>query len=951
MDNNTIRIRGARTHNLKNVNVDIPRNKLVVITGLSGSGKSSLAFDTLYAEGQRRYAESVSAYARRFLDVMDKPDVESIEGLSPSIAIEQHTSGSNSRSTVATVTEIADYLRLLFSRAGVPYCPEHHVPLTRVGIHDMVDAALALPADTKVLILAPVARHQAVDPYQIAREMSRRGFVRLRVDGVVQGMDEVRPGESGALHDVEVVVDRLKISDLARSRLAESFETATKLSDGIAILSPLEGGASREFNLKYGCPVCGHTMGELTPAMFSFNNALGACPECQGTGWVEGFDENIIVRDPESSLFDGAVCGWGPKSHGNWVELQGLARQVGFSLMEPWKNLPEAVRTLILHGTQALEKPEAAWPQFEGVIPRLDRQWSRARSEATKTGLRVLRSVGICPACHGSRYRKEVQDVYIGEGDTRMNILEVTAMSLEELKGRLAALTFAPERAPIASGPMAEILKRLGFLIDVGLGYLTLNREAQTLSGGEMQRIRLAGQIGSGLTGVTYVLDEPTIGLHQRDNEKLIGTLRRLTDAGNSLIVVEHDIDVMRAADYIVDMGPGAGELGGTVVAAGTPKEIMANPHSRTGAYLAGRAVVDAPRLYLETPLQDALVLVGAKGHNLHNVTCHFPVGAITVVTGVSGSGKSTLINDTLAAALKRTFYRAKEKPLDYDALEGVDYFDKIIEVDQSPIGKTPRSNPATYTGLFTQIRDVFAATPAARERGYDSGRFSFNTPGGRCEACEGDGQIKIEMGFLPPVYVTCPTCLGKRYNRETLEVKYRGKNISEVLEMTVHEALDFFSAWPAIVRKLQTLEEVGLGYIRLGQSATTFSGGEAQRIKIAGELARRDTGRTLYVLDEPTTGLHFDDVAALMKVLRKLTDLGNTIIVIEHSLDVVRLSDWVIDIGPDGGDKGGYLVAEGTPEQVADCAASPTGKYLKREIKEAAAICRRLAKTKGAAA
>lgn len=945
MDTSTIRIRGARTHNLKNVDVDIPRNKLVVITGLSGSGKSSLAFDTLYAEGQRRYAESVSAYARRFLDVMDKPDVESIEGLSPSIAIEQHTSGSNSRSTVATVTEIADYLRLLFSRAGVPFCPQHHVPLTRVGIHDMVDAALSLPADTKVLILAPLAKHQAVDPYQIAREMSRRGFVRLRVDGIVQNMDEVRPGESGGIHDVEVVVDRLKISDLARSRLAESFETATKLAEGGAILSLLDGNDVREFSLKYGCPICGHTIGELTPAMFSFNNALGACPVCQGTGWVEGFDENIIVRDPNSSLFDGAVCGWGPKSHSNWVELQSLAQTVGFSIMAPWKDLPPAVRMLIMHGTKAAREIDPKMPDFEGVIPRLDRQWSRARSEATKTGLRVLRSIGLCPSCHGSRYRKEVQDVYIGEGDERMNILEVTSMSLEDVKDRLSRLMFAPQRAPIANGPMTEILKRLGFLIDVGLGYLTLNREAQTLSGGEMQRIRLAGQIGSGLTGVTYVLDEPTIGLHQRDNEKLIGTLRRLADAGNSLIVVEHDIDVMRAADYIVDMGPGAGELGGTVVAAGTPKEIMSNPQSRTGAYLAGRAVVDAPRIRLDVPLKEALVLVGAKGHNLHNITCHFPVGAITVVTGVSGSGKSTLINDTLAVALKKIFYRAKEKPLDYDTLEGVDYFDKIIEVDQSPIGKTPRSNPATYTGLFAQIRDVFAETPAARERGYDSGRFSFNTPGGRCENCEGDGQIKIEMGFLPPVYVMCPTCMGKRYNRETLEVKYRGKNISEVLDMTVQEALDFFSAWPAIVRKLQTLEEVGLGYIRLGQSATTFSGGEAQRIKIAGELARRDTGRTLYVLDEPTTGLHFDDVAALMKVLRKLTDLGNTVIVIEHSLDVIRLADWVIDIGPDGGTKGGHLVAEGTPEMVAHSRDSATGRYLLREIEQARTIKENLAR------
>ncbi len=930
----TIRIRGARTHNLKNIDLDIPRNRFVVVTGLSGSGKSSLAFDTLYAEGQRRYAESVSSYARQFMDVMDKPDVDAIEGLSPSISIEQHTATPSSRSTVSTITEISDYLRLLFSRAGVPYCPTHGEPLRRSGIHDMVDTALSLPVDTKVMIVAPIVRKGLVDPLMVGKEMTRRGYVRLLVDGAVCLCEELGGIDANVAHDIDVVVDRLKISDLARTRLAESFETAAKLTEGKAGLINLASDERIDFNLKYGCPVCGYAMGDLSPAMFSFNNALGACPKCEGAGILEQFDPNIVVKDPKLSLFEGAVCGYSPRNRVNFSQIVQLAGAMSFSLNEPWNRLPEWAQTVVLYGSDALREKGMKVPiDFDGVIPLLDKQWQGARSEGTKAGLRTMRRIAPCPECSGARYRKEVHSVFLGTGADKLNIVEVSALSLDDLYSRLDRLTLSEEQRQIAAGPLAEIKKRVGFLVDVGLGYLTLSREAKTLSGGEMQRIRLAGQIGSGLTGVTYVLDEPTIGLHQRDNEKLIKMMRRLTDAGNTLVVVEHDIDVIRAADYVVDMGPGAGELGGYVVAAGTPDEISRVPESKTGAYLSGASIVHAEVEPMENPTACSLRLVGAKGHNLKNLTCHFPVGAISVVTGVSGSGKSTLINDTLAAALRRHFYKSKEPALPYERIEGLDYFDKIIDVDQSPIGKTPRSNPATYTGLFTLIREVFATTQAAKERGYDTGRFSFNTPGGRCEACEGDGQIKIEMGFLPPVYVTCSTCMGRRYNRETLEVKYRGKSIADVLEMTVHEALEFFSVWPAVVRKLQMLSDVGLGYIRLGQSATTFSGGEAQRIKLAEELSRRDTGRTLYVLDEPTTGLHFDDVAALMRVLRRLTALGNTVIVIEHNLDVIRLADWIVDIGPDGGHNGGDLVVEGTPEQVMNTPNSLTGYYLKQAV------------------
>lgn len=938
MDN--ISIRGARTHNLKNIDVDLPRNKFVVITGLSGSGKSSLAFDTLYAEGQRRYAESLSAYARQFMDVLDKPDVDSITGLSPSIAIEQHKASPGSRSSVATITEIGDYLRLLFARAGIPYCPEHDVALQRSGIHDMVDAAVELPEGSKLMILAPLVNREERSIGELARKLAQEGYVRMRVDGNVVMTDEVAVPLAScecAEHVCEVVVDRLKANASARGRLAESFETATRLSGGVARLLQLQEGTCQDFSLNYGCPVCGYSVAELSPSAFSYNNALGACPSCQGSGFIECFDPAIIVRDGAVSLSQGAVCGWSPRNSLNYSELRVLGAQEGFSLDVPFDELSEQIRTLILYGSEAARK--LGWQgqsEFKGVITKLDHQWAHARSETTKVGMRMLRNRCVCSECGGKRYRKEVHSVYIGVPEDRINIIELTALPISTLCERLRSLQFDAQREQIARGPLDEILRRLGFLVDVGLGYLTLGREARTLSGGELQRIRLAGQIGSGLVGVTYILDEPTIGLHQRDNDKLIATMRHLAEAGNSVIVVEHDEDVIRSADYLIDMGPGAGELGGFVVAAGTPAEVMRVPASRTGAYLSGKARIEIEREPLENPLDCALTVRGATGHNLKNLTCSFPVGAISVVTGVSGSGKSTLVNDTLAARLRRELNRSKDIALPCESIEGIEYFDKVIDVDQSPIGKTPRSNPASYTGVLTLIRDVFAQTPAARERGYDAGRFSFNTPGGRCEACEGDGQLKIEMGFLPPVYVTCSTCMGKRFNRETLEVKYRGKSIADVLDMTVAEALEFFSAWPLIVRKLQTLLDVGLGYIRLGQSATTFSGGEAQRIKLAEELSRRDTGRTLYILDEPTTGLHFEDVAALMKVLRRLTILGNTVIVIEHNIDVIRLADWIVDIGPDGGTQGGELVVQGTPERVAATPESLTGHYLAKAMIQA---------------
>lgn len=928
----TIRIRGARTHNLKNVDIDIPKNRLVVITGLSGSGKSSLAFDTLYAEGQRRYAESLSAYARRFMDVLDRPDVDSVEGLTPSIAIGQHSGLASARSNVATATEIADYLRLLFSRAGTPFCPEHQVPLAKSSIHAMVDAALKCPEGARVMVLAPLGRRprQAVMP--LAREMARKGFVRVLLDTDIYLIEELPEGLLKDEYEFSVVVDRLKVAQDARNRLAESFETATGLTEGKAALYEMETGRMRDFSLRYGCPVCCYTMPEITAPMFSFNNALGACPHCEGAGLLEQFSPNLLVKSGKLSLAEGALCGYGPENLSHYKTLRDFSALEGFSLTDPWEILPDAVKTYLLYGSDAAKaQGMAVKGSFSGLIPTLDSKWKNARSEGTKIGMRVLRRVTACPVCGGDRFRKEVRQVFLGESNGKINLVELMNLSLSKASERLRDVVFSEINGTVAKGLIEEIQKRLGFLIDVGLGYLTLSRPTNTLSGGEIQRIRLACQIGSGLSGVTYVLDEPTIGLHPKDTEKLVLSLRKLVDIGNTVVVVEHDASVMQQADYIIDMGPGAGELGGTVVAAGTPKEIQKVRASRTGAYLAGMTGVAVPGSTFNPTGCRVLKLVGASGHNLKGLTCSFPAGALTVVTGVSGSGKSTLVNDTLGAALRGIYMRAKTDPLPYKRIEGKEYFDKIITIDQSPIGKTPRSNPATYIGLFTLIRDVFAETQSAKERGYGTGRFSFNSPGGRCEACEGDGQIKIEMGFLPPVYVTCTTCQGKRYNRETLEVKYKGKSISDVLEMTVDEAQELFSVYPQINRKLQTLQEVGLGYIRLGQSATTFSGGEAQRIKLADELSQVETGKTLYILDEPTTGLHFDDVSYLIRVLRSLTDRGNSVIVIEHDMDVIGTADWIVDVGPGGGSDGGTLVCEGTPESVAGHPGSQTGECILR--------------------
>lgn len=913
-----ISIRGARTHNLKNISLDIPKNKLVVITGLSGSGKSSLAFDTLYAEGSRRYAESVNAYARQFMDIADKPDIDSITGLTPTIAISQASAHSGTRSTVGTLTEIADYARILFARAGIPFCPQHDLPLTRSGIHDMVDAALELEQRTKVAILAPVREATDKTLDLIAAEMGRRGYMRLRVNGTVMGIDEVSAFKK-EINRVEVVVDRLRVSDESRSRLAESFEAASKLSGGQAILLNLEDGSEQSFNLNYGCPECGFSVPEMTPAMFSFNNALGACPVCEGRGIVERFNELILVKNPKATLREGAICGWGSENHKHFGELIDLAARLGFSVDAVWETLTPQIQSIVLHGDTL----------FCGVIPELERQWSRARSESTKAGLRMLRSVQKCPECQGKRFRREVHHIYVGN-ENRLNMIEFSNLTLCQLLERLSSLTLDAKTRKIGEAPLEEIKRRLRFLIDVGLGYLTLSREVKTLSGGELQRIRLAGQISSGLTGVTYVLDEPTIGLHQQDTEKLIQTMKQLVACGNSVVVVEHDTDVIRAADWVIDIGPGAGELGGELVAQGPLTAIIDNKNSLTGAYIVGRKKIESRSGFCVDERSDFLTVVGARGHNLKNLTCRFPVGALISVTGVSGSGKSTLVMDTLTAALRRKFYRTKEVPLECDRIDGTEHFDKIVVVDQSAIGRTPRSNPATYTGLFNLIRDVFSETLAAKERGYGAGRFSFNTAGGRCEACEGDGNIKVEMGFLPAVYVTCTTCQGRRYNRETLEVKYKGKSIADVLEMTVTEAMELFAAHPLIMNRLKMLSDVGLGYIRLGQSATTFSGGEAQRIKLAEELAKRPTGRTLYVLDEPTTGLHFEDVSLLLKALRALTDNGNTVIVIEHNLEMIRASDWIVDIGPGGGEEGGQLVAEGILSEIIQCEMSATGRWMK---------------------
>ncbi|MGQ5488380.1 excinuclease ABC subunit UvrA [Thauera sp. AutoDN2] len=935
-----IRIRGARTHNLKNISIDLPRNRLTVITGLSGSGKSSLAFDTLYAEGQRRYVESLSAYARQFLQLMEKPDVDLIEGLSPAISIEQKATSHNPRSTVGTVTEIHDYLRLLYARAGTPHCPDHpQHALEAQSVAQMVDHVLALPAETKLMILAPVVSGRKGEQSDLFAELRAQGFVRVRVDGEVMELDAMQPLEKGRRHDVAVVIDRVKLRPDLRSRLAESFETALTHADGRAIAVEMESGREHLFSARFACPVCSFSLAELEPRLFSFNNPAGACPRCDGLGQVEFFDPVRVVAHPELSLASGAIRGWDRRNQFYFQLLASLASHYGFDIETPWRALPEDLREVVLSGSGRTKiafrymadngRMVLKEHPFEGILPNLERRLRETDSQAVREELSKYRATQRCPACHGSRLRSEARHVLIGGHPLH----EVAAMPLGAAHAFFAQLALEGARARIAERIVSEITARLRFLIDVGLDYLALDRAADTLSGGEAQRIRLASQIGSGLTGVMYVLDEPSIGLHQRDNDRLLDTLARLRDMGNTVIVVEHDEDAIRSADYVVDMGPGAGEHGGQIVAHGTPAEVIANPDSLTGDYLAGRRTIMPPGRRTAPDPARMVRIAGATGNNLKAVDASLPVGLLTCITGVSGSGKSTLINDTLATAAAHQLNRSADDPAPYAAIEGLEAFDKVIDVDQSPIGRTPRSNPATYTGLLTPIRELFAGVPEARARGYGPGRFSFNVRGGRCEACQGDGLVKVEMHFLPDLYVPCDVCHGTRYNRETLEIRYKGRNIREVLEMTVEEALAFFAPVPAVARKLETLTDVGLGYIRLGQSATTLSGGEAQRIKLALELSKRDTGRTLYILDEPTTGLHFQDIELLLKVLHRLRDHGNTIIVIEHNLDVIKTADWVLDLGPEGGDRGGTLVCCGTPEQIAEHPESHTGRYLRRML------------------
>ncbi|MCW3479399.1 excinuclease ABC subunit UvrA [Neisseriaceae bacterium JH1-16] len=932
----TIRIRGARTHNLKNINLDLPRHQLIVITGLSGSGKSSLAFDTLYAEGQRRYVESLSAYARQFLQLMEKPDVDLIEGLSPAISIEQKATSHNPRSTVGTVTEIHDYLRLLFARVGDPHCPDHHVPLASQTVSQMVDHVLALPEESRVMILAPVIVGRKGENLDLFDDLRAQGFVRVRVDGEVLELDNVPKLDKNKKHTIEVVIDRLKVRPDAKQRLAESFETALRHAEGRAIAVEMDIDKEHWFSAKFACPVCSYSLPELEPRLFSFNNPMGACPKCDGLGEMTFFDPKRVVAHPELSLASGAIKGWDKRNQFYFQMLQGLAEHYTFSVDLPFELLPQKVQHVVLHGSgrESIEftylnergsKFSRSHP-FEGIIPSLERRYRETDSSAVREELSKYQNNQTCPSCEGSRLRLEARNVLVG-GQTLHGINQ---LPLKETAQFFGQLTFTGQKQPVAEKIVKEISERVSFLNNVGLDYLNLSRSADTLSGGEAQRIRLASQIGSGLTGVMYVLDEPSIGLHQRDNDRLLATLVRLRDIGNSVIVVEHDEDAIRAADYVVDMGPGAGEHGGEVLVAGTPADIAAAPNSVTGEFLSGRRRIAMPGDRREPNPERMLRLIGASGNNLKNVTLELPLGMLVCITGVSGSGKSTLINDTLYKIAARELNRASEEPAPFVDLAGLHHLDKVINVDQSPIGRTPRSNPATYTGLFTPIRELYSGVPLSRERGYGPGRFSFNVKGGRCEACQGDGVIKVEMHFLPDIYVPCDVCHGKRYNRETLEVQYKGKNITEVLEMTVEQALEFFGAVPTIARKLKTLMDVGLGYIRLGQSATTLSGGEAQRVKLGLELSKRDTGRTLYILDEPTTGLHFHDIDLLLKVLHRLRENGNTVVVIEHNLDVIKTADWLIDLGPEGGAGGGQIIATGTPEQVADNPVSHTGHYLK---------------------
>ncbi len=973
-----LRVRGARTHNLKNIDLDIPKHALVVITGLSGSGKSSLAFDTLYAEGQRRYVESLSAYARQFLQLMDKPDVDVIEGLSPAISIEQKATSHNPRSTVGTITEIHDYLRLLYARAGTPYCPDHNVPLQAQSVSQMVDAVLALPEDTRLMVLAPVVRDRKGEFTELFEDMQARGYVRFRVGGdgkpgqviEAEGLPTLKKNEK---HDIDVVIDRLKTRVDMKQRLAESFEASLRIAEGRAIALEMDSGKEHLFSSKFGCPVCSYSLPELEPRLFSFNSPVGACPACDGLGQVTVFDPERVVAFPSLSLAAGAVKGWDRRNSYTHSMLESVARHCAFNIETPYEQLPASAQQVLMYGSgsdeiefvyeaegvgrggKAKTRSVKRSHPFEGIIPNFQRRFKETDSVAVRDELARYQAAKPCTACEGSRLRREARHVFmqhastakldavkgadaLSQGVKGKPIYEVEHATLAHALSYFEGLRLVGAKGEIADKIVREIRSRLRFLNDVGLSYLSLDRGADTLSGGEAQRIRLASQIGSGLSGVMYVLDEPSIGLHQRDNERLIGTLKHLRDLGNSVLVVEHDEDMIRCADHVVDMGPGAGVHGGRVMAQGTPQEVADNPNSLTGQYLANVLRIEVPKRrraasgFGAAPFR--LSIVGARGNNLRNVSVDIPVGLLTCVTGVSGSGKSTLINDTLYTAVARKLYQSHAEPAPHDRIEGLEQFDKVINVDQSPIGRPPRSNPATYTGLFTPIRELFAEVPAARERGYGAGRFSFNVSatsgGGRCEACEGDGVIKVEMHFLPDMYVPCDLCHGARYNRETLEILYKGKNITQVLELTVEDAYKLFQAVPNLARKLQTLLDVGLGYIRLGQAATTLSGGEAQRVKLALELSKRDTGRTLYILDEPTTGLHFHDVGMLLKVLHQLRDAGNTIVVIEHNLDVIKTADWLIDMGPEGGAGGGYVVVAGTPEEVAAHEGSHTGRFLK---------------------
>lgn len=938
-----IQIRGARTHNLKNINLDIPRDKLVVITGLSGSGKSSLAFDTLYAEGQRRYVESLSAYARQFLSLMEKPDVDSIEGLSPAISIEQKSTSHNPRSTVGTITEIYDYLRLLFARIGEPCCPIHGQPLAAQTISQMVDKVLSLDNSKRYMLLAPIVKSRKGEHVKLLENIAAQGYIRARINGEICETSDPPKLDLHKKHDIEVVIDRFKIKDDLQTRLAQSFETAIALSGGTAIVADMDnGGEELLFSANFACPHCGYSITELEPKLFSFNNPAGACPECDGLGMQQYFEPKLIVSNPQISLQNGAISGWDRRHFYYHQLLQSLALHYKFDLKTPFEQLPEKIKNIIFYGSGDEEidfhyiggknKKVVKRHPFEGVINNMERRYRESDSIKIQEELAKYVSSRPCQSCGGSRLREEARNVFI----ETTNICAIVEKSIGESLEFFDNIKLTGQKAQIAEKILKEIKERLSFLVNVGLNYLSLSRSAETLSGGEAQRIRLASQIGAGLMGVMYVLDEPSIGLHQRDNERLLKTLLHLRDLGNTVIVVEHDEDAILAADYVVDIGPGAGVHGGSVVACGTATDIMKNSESLTGRYLAGIEKIEIPKKRTAVDPDKILRIIGASGNNLKNVTLEIPVGTFCCITGVSGSGKSTLINDTLYPIAQNALNRAENKDAAaHQKIEGLEFFDKVIDINQSPIGRTPRSNPATYTGIFTSVRELFAGVPDSRARGYQPGRFSFNVKGGRCEACSGDGVIKVEMHFLPDVYVPCEQCKGKRYNRETLEIRYKGKTISEVLEMTVETAREFFDSIPQLAKKLQTLMDVGLSYITLGQSSTTLSGGEAQRVKLASELSKRDTGKTLYILDEPTTGLHFADVKQLLEVLHSLRDKGNTIVVIEHNLDVIKTADWIVDLGPEGGNGGGTIIAKGTPEQVIKVKQSYTAQFLKPILKK----------------